>query len=253
MKQRLSVVIAAANDAEIIKDALKSIVWADEIIVVLANLSHDKTKEISQGFTSKIYVTSNHLGKQRNLGIIKATGDWILILDTDERVSPHLKNEIVTILSKTQKYTAYKIPFKNYFLGHQLNWGNQRYQKIRLFKKNCAKIENLATHPEIVASGLVGELSSYIAHYSFRCLTQTIQKFTYYAHADVERLAKVETASWAKLITYPLHMFYTLAITNEAWRDGVWGIMLAVCFAYYECARHFFLLKQSRIKEVRRV
>ena len=98
MKNKISVIIAAFNDQEVIEEALKSVVWADEIIVVLSENSADKTYSIVKQFTTKIYRTINHLGRQRQYGIQYAIGDWILILDTDERVSADLRDEIRTKL-----------------------------------------------------------------------------------------------------------------------------------------------------------
>src|SRR3989344_8494827 len=98
MKPKLTIIIAANNDETIIEEALKSASWVDEIIVVLADTSVDQTEQIAKRFTEKVYTSENHLGKQRNLGINKSFGEWIFILDTDERISTPLQKEIKLVL-----------------------------------------------------------------------------------------------------------------------------------------------------------
>ena len=241
VKNRVSIIMAAGNDEDVIEDALASATWADEIIVVLSEHSKDKTKRIASRYTEKIYITKNHLGYQRNYGIQKSTGDWILILDTDERVPFDLKMELTQRLNEA-KYVGYFIPYKNYFLGHPIKWGNQSYKKLRLFKKNQGVIENLKTHPEIAVKGATGNLKSSLKHYSFRSIPQILNKFTYYAREDVDRLRKSEKPTIWKLVIYPLHMFWAIFVEGEGWRDGIWGLGVALCFTYYEFARYYFLL-----------
>lgn len=250
MKTRLSIVIAASNDEDIIEDALKSIYGLGEIVVVISKLSKDTTQSISKIYTSNIYFTENHLGRQRQLGIARSSGDWILILDTDERLSSELRNEIKSVLTKSL-YNGYYLSYENHFLNHPLRWSNQHYSKKRLFKKNEGKIENLKVHPEIIISEPIGILQGKILHYSFRSISQTLRKFTYYAKMEAPELYKKgERTNLKKLTMYPAHMFWTIFVVDEGWKDSIWGLGLALCFTYYEFARYVFLLRQM-IREAR--
>ncbi len=96
---KLSVVISAFNSEDKIKDCLESVKWAWEIVFV-DNSSTDKTLDIAQKYTSKIFSRSNNkmLNINKNFGFSKATGDWILNLDSDERVAPELQKEIKEII-----------------------------------------------------------------------------------------------------------------------------------------------------------
>src|SRR3989344_562711 len=237
----LSIVIAAFNDEDVIKDALESASWANEIIVVIAKESSDSTLKIAKSYTDKIFFSKNHLGIQRKLGISNAHGEWILVLDTDERVSQALQHEIKEALQGS-KFNGYYAPFGNYFLGHKVKWGNQDYEKRRLFRKDKGKIENLKIHPEIIIEEPVSHLKGKILHYSFRSISQTLKKFTYYAWVEAPLLfAKSERIHLKKLTLYPLHMFWSIFVEDQGWRDGIWGLGLDLCFTYYEFARYWFL------------
>ncbi len=240
----LSVIVACGNSESVLEKALQSVAWVDELIIVVSDNSCDSTLKISQKYTSNIYVVPNHLGKQRNYGINKARGKWILILDADERIIPQLQLEIIQVIQKSE-YSGFLIPYRNYFLGHELHFGNQSYAKLRLFKKKIGVVEDLKTHPEIKVYGKIGTLTQKIDHYSFQSLTQILKKFTFYACEDLDRLKQVESPSFIKIITYPLHLYWTLFITEQGYKDGIWGFLLAVCFMYYELVRYFLLWKST--------
>ena len=141
-------------------------------------------------------------------------GDWILVLDADERVSLRLSQEIKYILNhhkimhvhnfvmkKNEGTTvvAYRIPYQNYVFGSPVYYGGEKYAKVRLFRKGFAKISAEALHEEVILSqelpkarpsqrlrpglqdGNVGALKGVIQHHSYRTPIQLIKKFTLYA------------------------------------------------------------------------
>src|SRR4030043_1349355 len=112
----LSVVISAYNEENNLKDCLSSVRWADEIIVV-DNESSDSTKAIAEHFTKQVFSKKNNpleLNQSKNFGFTKATSDWILSLDADERVGLDLKNEITNTVQEDKKdVDGYLIPRKN--------------------------------------------------------------------------------------------------------------------------------------------
>src|SRR3989338_2723337 len=106
---KLSVVISAYNEEKNIKDCLDSIKNLADEIVVVDNLSADKTAEIARNYTKKVFEQKNdpkNIDLQKNLGFSRASGDWILSLDADERATPELTREIKSVLS--QKPTVEK-------------------------------------------------------------------------------------------------------------------------------------------------
>jgi len=92
---RLSVTIAAKNEENNLRRCLNAVKWADEIVVV-DDMSSDKTAEICKEYNAIISRNDSHgsINRNKNLAIEKATGEWILSLDADEVVSPELADEI---------------------------------------------------------------------------------------------------------------------------------------------------------------
>ena len=110
---KISGVIIARNEEKMIGDALESLSFCDEIIVI-DNGSVDKTKTISEEKDAKVYdISSNNFSELRNFGLSKALYDWILYIDADERVDEKLQNSIKKILSNGSNYSAFKLKRKN--------------------------------------------------------------------------------------------------------------------------------------------
>jgi len=240
--EKISVVTIANNEAKYIEAFLKSVLWADEIVVV-DNGSTDNTIEIAKKYTARVFSnTVSNLGLLKQYALSQATKEWILLLDVDELVSKKLHQEIKDVLSRKSIHNSYSIPYTNFFLGHKMNTKMLTYSKIRLFKKNVGSISPDPVHEEVSIKGRVGKLDGCLYHYSFRSLSQTIKKFTNYARIETPLLqAKKEKVSVKKLTMYPLHMFWAVFIKDQGWKDGIWGLGLALCFTYYEFARYYFL------------
>lgn len=241
MKIPISVVIAARNDEAIIARTLESVMEFDEIIVVLANDSADGTLEVVKKYSVKIYRTKNHLARQRMTGVKSAKHPWVLILDTDEVLTRALADEMRRAVSSRPKASAFQIPYANYFLGHPVKHGNQSYKKIRLIHKDRVSMDDFKTHPEIHPKAEVETLSNSLQHYSFRALSQVIQKFDYYAREDAPQIRReYPQISIIHITLYPLHMWWTLFFDDKGYRDGIWGFLLALCFGYYELKRYIY-------------
>ncbi len=240
--ETVSVVTIAKNEARHLDSFLKRVSFANEIIVV-DNDSVDSTIAIAQKYTSKIFHSTNpSLGFLKNWGLSKTTSDWVLLLDVDELVSSQLQKEIQHVLSQGTRFDGFEIPYQNHFLGHALHCQAQQYAKIRFFRKNKGVISSVPVHEEVIIRGTNGKFHGKILHYSFRTLSQVLSKFTRYARVEGMQLRQSETVLHPKHLTlYPLHMFWAVFITGQGYRDGVWGLLLASCFGYYEWAKYFFL------------
>lgn len=223
---KLSVAIATFNEENNIGDCLKSVKdIADEIIIVDGR-STDKTVEIAKLFGAKVTETNNHpifhINKQKSFDL--ATGDWILYLDADERVSKGLADEIkkVTNLSekdleeyqkkvfsnklflrhqklledrdgqigeKTGEYVAFFFPRLNYFLGKYLRYGGVYPDGvIRLFKKNKAYLPCKNVHEQMVVKGKVGWLKNDLYHFDSPTFKRYIDRNNRYINLIVSEL-----------------------------------------------------------------
>ncbi len=242
-KIRLSLVTIAKNEEKEIGEFLENVRWVDEIIIVI-NDSHDRTAEIAKKYTKKIYFNSEtSLGLLKRYALSKATGEWILILDVDERISEELKKEIRQILQSKNTKNAYSIQYQNHFLGYVLSCKAQTYSKIRLFQRGKGSVVPVQIHEEVEITGSVGLLEGKILHYSFKSIPQTLEKFTNYAKLETPLfIDRKDSVSFKHLMLYPLHMFWSIFVEDKGYKDGIWGFLLALCFAYYEFAKYFFLL-----------
>jgi len=249
---KLSVVIIALNEEHYIGECLASVQdIADEIIVVDSG-STDRTIEISKHYTDKVIPHDfETLGKQKQFALDQATGDWILSLDADERVSEELATELKSLLSDKLKgeYDAYSISFQNHFLGKPVSYGGENYAHNRLFRRERGCFTPDVVHESIAVKGRIGRLNGVINHYSYKSLSQVVTKFSWYAEGEALKMQSAgEQFSWWRLIKAPLSIFRQRYLRQQGYRDGLAGLLLALLFAYYHLLSQWYyreLLRRS--------
>lgn len=244
MIKKLSVLIISKNSASVIQKTLESVKKLTSEIVVIDNYSTDKTREIAKKYNARIFLSKeNNLGKQKAYGLTKIKTPWVLLLDSDEVVSPKLAQEIKKTLAKKVGNVGFYIPYQNHLFGKPLKYGGENYKMLRLFKKDVAIVKKLPLHEKVVIKkGSLGELKNKIYHYSYRSCWQILLKFTDYAIRDYQlKCEKREKSSFAKIVLYPLHMFYARFIKDKGYKDGLFRIPLDLGFAYMEFLTYFLL------------
>jgi (heptosyl)LPS beta-1,4-glucosyltransferase len=161
----LSVVVLTRNEAENIERCLKSVQWADEIVVVDAE-STDGTPEIAERLGARVIVHPwEGAGAQYAFGIAQARSDWVLILDADEEVTAELADAIRKAIADPQNpFAGYKVRRVNYALGRWLRYGGWQEWVLRLFLRE--RVTSPPTlHPRFQVDGKVGVLPYPIRHY----------------------------------------------------------------------------------------
>ena len=247
------------NCEDLLEGSLESCQGLVEEIVIVDNYSQDATRDIAKKYGAKIFLNKEpDFGKQRSYGLRKATGDWMLVLDSDEIISKELKREIKSVcssqhsvISKSKKLTTdyrqpttgYYIPFQNHFLGKPINYGGENYKMLRLFKRDSASISSALVHERFeIKKGKAGKLKLKIYHYSYRSLGQTYKKFTDYAIREARQKVKMgEKTSLRKIILYPIHMFWARFIKDKGYKDGLFRVPLDLGFAYMEFVTYLLL------------
>ena len=193
----LSVVINTKNAAATLEKTLKSVKFADEIVVVDMK-SDDKTVEIAKKYTDKIFSHKDvgYVEPARNYAIKKATGDWILIVDADEEIPQELKKAIKGILktSAAEESTAdaYYIPRRNLIFGRAIEktgwWPDY---VLRLFKKGYVTWSD-EIHSVPITRGEVKELPAVseiaIVHHNYQHVDQYINRLNRYTTIQSEEL-----------------------------------------------------------------
>ncbi|WP_166924427.1 glycosyltransferase family 2 protein [Flavobacterium poyangense] len=235
MPFKLSVIILTYNEELYINDAIKSVSFADEIIV-LDSYSDDRTPEIvSQLGIKLIFRAFDNYCNQRNYAISLATGDWILFLDADERVSENLKAEILSSI-ESNKFTAYKIWFPHFFMNRFLFHYTDK--NVRLMK-NCDLLFKNEVHEKLVLKSKPGVLKNYMIHYTYRGLLHFISKKDKYAWFQAKMYTdKAKKVTLFLLFFKPFYRFFHTYFVKRVYLDGVPGFAAAAIDAYGVFSRY---------------
>ena len=247
----VSATLITHNEEQNIGDALQSLSWADEILVVDSG-SNDATAEICQKFTNKIYLRQwTGYVDQKNFAVEKASHDWILSLDADERVSPPLALEIQSLLGSTPARSGYRIPRVTYFMGRWIRHGDwyPDYQ-LRLFDRKRGRWQGGQVHESVRLRDHPGFLKGEIQHHTYRSLSAYLRRLEQYsalAEQDYEQKGEISTA--AKLVGDPLATFIKAYLLKRGFLDGVPGLMAAVMGAtsvFFKYAKLYELQQKNR-------
>lgn len=219
-----------------IADCLKSVGWADEIVVV-DDYSQDKTAEIAKKMEAKVYVHKmEDFAKQREFALGRAQGDWVLYVDADERVSQKLKEEIQSTINDQQLTIAvYKIPRKNFYLGNH-QW--PKIEKIeRLFFKKALKGWRGPIHESPIINGEVGELKNYLLHYTHQDIGSMVKKTNEWSEIEAQMLYEAghPKMTWWRFLRVMLTKFWQSYIDQGGWKIGAPGLIESIyqAFSYF--------------------
>ena len=237
VKVPVSVVVITKNEAARIADCLKSVEWADEV-VVLDGFSTDETVARARQFTDKVFERQMDIeGKHRNYAYQLASHEWVLSLDADERVTPELAREIAGLLAGEPDCNGYTIPRKNFMGQTWVRFGGMYPSaQLRLFRKDKFKYDELAeVHPQAYMSDPRGSLKNDILHYTYRDFADAISK--------LDRQTDLEARKWYRekrkvgvfsTVRKMIDRFCRQYYKKQGRKDGVIGLFLAVNSAMYQ-------------------
>ena len=188
---RLSVFVIALNQEANIGDCLASVSFADEIVVVDTG-STDRTVELAGAYTDRVLSAPwEGFGRTKNYALDQTRGDWVFSLDTDERVPPALREEILAVVRADGPGDGYRVARKNYFCGRwirRLGWYPD--YTLRLFRRGQGRFRDREVHEEVVVAGSVGTLKTPLTHYSYRSVSEYVARMDRYARLAAQELAK---------------------------------------------------------------
>lgn len=233
---KVSAVVIAYNDEPNMRACLESVTWADELIVVDSH-STDATASISREFTGKVYQHEfQGFGKLRNEAVAHATHDWVFSLDTDERATPEIRDEIRRVLAEGPQADAYFVPRQNYFLGRRIRhcgWYPD-YRQPQLFRKSRMRYREEAVHEGADVEGTIGYLREHVLQYPFRDLDHYLAKMDRYSDLMAERMARQGRRFHAhQLVAHPCFTFAKMYVARAGFLDGMPGLILSGLYAYY--------------------
>jgi glycosyltransferase involved in cell wall biosynthesis len=250
----ITAIIPTLNEESFIEEAIASVSFADEIIVI-DSFSTDKTIELAKRHQVRIIQRKfDDFSSQKNYAIDHATHNWIFVLDADERVSQALQSEILAAVDHPGDCVGFYTFRTFYFKEDRIRYGGWQTDKvIRLFKKDSCRYDGKLVHEKIQYDGKIGFLKSRIDHFSFRDMEQYKGKLDLYALLQARELMQVYKEiplghRWVK----SGFRFLVLYFIRFGFLDGKHGYTLARLHARAVRQRYIqfdSLKKQSDLKE----
>ena len=246
MSPPVTVVIAARDEAANIEACIRSVAWAHQVIVV-EDGSTDNTVAVAENAGATVLVNPfETIGLQRNAAIERASTEWILVLDADERATAELAAEISSVLN-APRFEAYRIPRRNFFLGREVSHGGWESDKpIRLFKSSL-RYNSSRVHEHVEVSGETGELTAAVTHEPYRDLDSWFEKLGRYSRWWAEdRLERGKRGTIGSVVARPPLRFLTMYLARGGWMDGARGALLASMAATSVMAKYARLWELTR-------
>lgn len=235
MKQSLSVTIITKNEADRIDDCLSSVSGIANEIIVLDCGSDDDTVEICKRYTDQVFETDwPGYGIQKQRALEKATGDWVLAIDADERLTPELADEIRQVLDNNPDEVAFKTQWAVVVFGKQLNHGRSARFVLRLFRREGSKFSEDIVHEKVILpEGRVGKLKHRLLHYSIRDYEHLMSKNGLYAWlGGMKRFDKgVKGGGLWGASARAILVFLQVYILRRGFMDGSVGYLMAVMYS----------------------
>lgn len=231
----ISIIIITKNEEKNIERCLKSVQWADEIIVVDAD-SSDRTVKIAKALNAKVIVKQwEGFSKQKEFALHQASSEWIFSLDADEEVTIELKEEIFVTINLPHTLNGYEVPRKSFFLDRWMkNGGWYPGHQLRLFKKSKTRMNHRPVHEGFLIEGLIGLLKADLNHYTYNSLHQYLEKMNDYSSLDVmNTIGNGRIIRWYHFILNPLSVFLRMYISLRGYKDGFYGFLLAYYSAFH--------------------
>ncbi len=228
----LSVILITRNEEANLDDCLASLEGIAQQIVVVDTNSSDRTLEIAQKYGATLSQPADWpgFGPQKNRALDLAKEEWVLSLDADERLTPALKSEILTVIHHSAHVDCFAIPRLSWYCGRFIRHSGWSPDYVdRLFKRGTARFSDDLVHERLIPNGTVAKLENPMLHYSFMNYSQVLQKLDRYSTASAEQaFAKGKTSSPLKAVLHGTWAFFRTYILRAGFLDGPQGFALAI-------------------------
>ena len=249
----LSVILITRNEEANLDDCLTSLEGIAQQIVVVDTASSDRTLEIAQNYGAKIASPPDWpgFGPQKNRALDLATGEWVLSLDADERLTPTLRTEILTAIARSTQVDCFAIPRLSWYCGRFIRHSGWSPDYVdRLFKRGTARFSDDLVHEQLIPQGQVARLKNPMLHYSFINKLQVKEKMERYSTDSAKQaFLRGQKGSPIKAITHGAWAFLRTYIFRLGFLDGPQGLSLAFANAqgsFYRYIKLWYLNKNSK-------
>jgi glycosyltransferase involved in cell wall biosynthesis len=244
----VTVTVITKNEAHCLADALRSVSWADELIVVDAE-STDDTVAVARRFTDRVFIRPwNGYSEQKDHAASLARNDWILSLDADEEVTPALAQQIRQTLAGEPDARGYRVLRLNFHLGcwiRTTDWYPD-YQ-LRLYDRRTSHWNGRVVHESVTVQGPVKHLSGELLHHPYRDLSEQLSKMDLYATLSAEHMRRRGArATLTGLIAHPPLAFLRNYVLKRGFTDGKAGLIISLVNSYYVMLKHAKLWEMER-------
>jgi (heptosyl)LPS beta-1,4-glucosyltransferase len=255
MAAKLSVVLNTLNEGDLLPRVITSVKnLADEVVVVDME-SDDDTREVARNLNAKVFTHKRlkYVEPARNFAVSKTTGDWILVLDVDEEVSPILADKIKDAI-KENKADYYRIPRKNMIFGHWMKYSRWWPDyNIRLFRKGSVSWnEIIHAVPMTQGQGMDFEDREDLAimHHHYDSIEKYLEHMNRYTSVQAE--LKVKSGykfSWRDMLVRPANEFLSRYFGGEGYKDGIYGLALSLLQSFSELVLYLKIWQADKFKD----
>ncbi len=249
-RSKITAVMIVRDEAENIIDALKSLEFADQIIVADTG-STDNTMKLAVEAGAEVHsITFNGFGTTKNRALDLCNGEWIFSMDADERVTPELAERIVKAANLDSEFVAFKINRLTCFIGKPIRHSGWYPDHItRLFKRDRARFSELPVHEKVEVDGPVGHINGLLLHYSYHSIAGYLDKLNEYSTLSAEMMyRRGRKPRLADLLFRPPLVFLKMYIFKAGFLDGYYGFLLAVLSSYHAFIKFSKLRQLSQNK-----
>jgi glycosyltransferase involved in cell wall biosynthesis len=228
---RISVLVVARDEGHNLSDCLAEARWADERVVVVDPASRDATLTIARRDADLLAVREfDDFASQRNAALAIATGDWVLSVDADERITPELAAEVRRVIADPDApYRGYRVPIRSEILGRRFAFsGTQHDHPVRLFRRDSGRWVGLV-HETVDLHGAVGSVRGALRHRTIPTMSAFLDKINRYTTLEAEGLAGARRPFRAvDIAVRPVWTFIKLYVFKQGFRDGIEGFMFCL-------------------------
>jgi len=250
-KPPISAFIATHNEEERIGRCLESVKWCDEIVVVDDN-STDRTKEICRKYTDKVFNRKwDGYASQKGFAMNQTTNDWVMLMDSDEELSPALIEEIKAEFENLPRdVCGYEMPRKVFYLGKWIGHsGWYPDYKLRLYRKSKGYMGGTDPHEQFILDGNTRRLKNDLLHYSYRDISEQVRTLNRYSEIFCEQNEWRPSDLFRMLIKPPLK-FLEVYIAKAGILDGIQGFAIASMMSYFVFIRYAKLFDKKYGKSI---
>jgi len=232
----VSAIVVCFNEEDRLEDCLKSVFWCDEIVVV-DSFSTDGTPEIARRYATRFEQREwTGYRDQKAYAHSLATQKWVLLIDSDERVTENLHKEMLQSMAADQgEFAAYAIPRLVYYLGRWWRRGGWYPDyDVRLFRRDRATWGGVDPHEKIIVDGKVRRLQHPLHHYSYRSIDDHINRINRFTTISSAELSKAG-GRWrlSDALLRPAMRFFRSYILKRGFMEGFAGFYVALTAAVY--------------------